>query len=163
MQLIAPPLGGEVARADTRESGPALLPAEEAAGLCEGMPAELPVWMSHGDHVLRLPSGFHGLASSTNAPVAAFSDGGGVLGIQFHPEVHHTPQGRDILRNFLYRVCGCTGTWTAGSFIAGATRAIEAAIGDGRVIFALRGGLHSAAGAPLAPPAGRRPPTRPLA
>jgi GMP synthase (glutamine-hydrolysing) len=149
MQLIAHHLGGEVAPATRREYGPALLAVDEPAGLFEGLPAELPVWMSHADHVLRLPPGFHGLASSSNAPVAAFSDGGGVLGIQFHPEVHHTPQGRDILRNFLYRVCGCTGTWTAGSFIADATRTIRDTIGGGRVICALSGGVDSAVAATL--------------
>ena len=149
MQLIAHHLGGEVALASKREYGPALLAVEEPARLFEGLPTELPVWMSHADHVLRLPPGFHGLASSSNAPVAAFSDGGGVLGIQFHPEVHHTPQGRDILRNFLYRVCGCTGTWTAGSFIADATRSIRATIGGGRVICALSGGVDSAVAATL--------------
>jgi GMP synthase (glutamine-hydrolysing) len=149
MQLIAHHLGGEVAPATKREYGPALLAVEDPAGLFEGLPGELPVWMSHGDHVLRLPPGFHGLASSSNAPVAAFSDGAGVLGIQFHPEVHHTPQGRDILRNFLYRVCGCTGTWTAGSFIAGATRTIRDTVGAGRVICALSGGVDSAVAATL--------------
>jgi GMP synthase (glutamine-hydrolysing) len=149
MQLIAHHLGGEVAPASKREYGPALLAVEEPARLFDGLPSELPVWMSHGDHVLRLPDGFHGLASSSNAPVAAFSNGAGVLGIQFHPEVHHTPQGRDILRNFLYRVCGCTGSWTAGSFIADSTRAIRETVGDGRVICALSGGVDSAVAATL--------------
>jgi GMP synthase (glutamine-hydrolysing) len=149
MHLIAHHLGGEVALGSKREYGPALLAVEDPARLFDGLPSELPVWMSHGDHVLRLPPGFHGLASSSNAPIAAFSDGAGVLGIQFHPEVHHTPQGRDILRNFLYHVCGCTGTWTAGSFIADATRAIREMVGDGRVICALSGGVDSAVAATL--------------
>jgi GMP synthase (glutamine-hydrolysing) len=149
MQLIAHHLGGEVAPATRREFGPALLAVEDPAGLFEGLPAELPVWMSHGDHVLRLPPGFHALASSSNAPVAAFSNGAGVLGIMFHPEVHHTPQGRDVIRNFLYRVCGCTGRWTAGSFIAGATQAIRDTVGGGRVICALSGGVDSAVAATL--------------
>ncbi len=149
MQLIAHHLGGEVAPASRREYGPALLAVEDPARLFEGLPRELPVWMSHGDHVLRLPPGFHPVASSTNAPIAAFSDGGALMGIQFHPEVHHTPQGRDILRNFLYRVCGCTGTWTAGSFIADATRTVRAAVGGGRVICALSGGVDSAVAATL--------------
>ena len=149
MQLIAHHLGGEVAPATRREYGPALLAVDEPARIFEGLASELPVWMSHGDHVLRLPPGFHALASSSNAPVAAFSNGAGVLGIQFHPEVHHTPQGREILRNFLYRVCGCTGTWTAGSFIAAATRAIRETVRDGRVICALSGGVDSAVAATL--------------
>jgi GMP synthase (glutamine-hydrolysing) len=149
MQLIAHHLGGEVAPASRREYGPALLAVEDHARLFEGLPSELAVWMSHADHVLRLPPGFHVLASSTNAPLAAFSDGAGTLGIQFHPEVHHTPQGRDILRNFLYRVCGCTGSWTAGAFIADATRSIAAQVGSGRVICALSGGVDSAVAATL--------------
>ncbi len=149
MQLIAHHLGGEVAPASRREYGPALLAVDEPARLFEGLPRELPVWMSHGDHVLRLPPGFHALASSSNARVAALSNGAGVLGIQFHPEVHHTPQGRDILRNFLYRVCGCTGTWTAGSFISDATRSIRETVGTGRVICALSGGVDSAVAATL--------------
>jgi GMP synthase (glutamine-hydrolysing) len=149
MQLIAHHLGGEVAPAARREYGPALLAVEDSGPLFAGLPGELPVWMSHGDHVLRLPAGFRGVASSSNAPVAAFTDDGGVMAIQFHPEVHHTPQGRDIIRNFLYRVCGCTGTWTAGSFIADATRAIRSTVGGGRVICALSGGVDSAVAATL--------------
>jgi GMP synthase (glutamine-hydrolysing) len=149
MQLIAHHLGGQVAPATRREYGPALLAVDDPARLFEGLAEELPVWMSHGDNVLRLPPGFHVLASSTNAPVAAISDGAGVMGIQFHPEVHHTPQGREVIHNFLYRVCGCTGTWTAGSFIADATRAIRASVGPGRVICALSGGVDSAVAATL--------------
>jgi GMP synthase (glutamine-hydrolysing) len=149
MQLIAHHLGGAVAPASRREYGPALLAVEANARLFEGLPRELPVWMSHGDHVLDLPPGFGPLASSANSPIAAFSDGAGVLGIQFHPEVQHTPQGREILRNFLYRVCGCSGAWTAGSFVADATRAIRTTVGEGRVICALSGGVDSAVAATL--------------
>jgi GMP synthase (glutamine-hydrolysing) len=101
MQLIAHHLGGEVAAAGRREYGPALISIADPDRLFAGLPSEQPVWMSHGDHVLRLPRGFRPLASSANSPVAAFSDGGGILGIQFHPEVVHTPHGKDILRNFL--------------------------------------------------------------
>jgi GMP synthase (glutamine-hydrolysing) len=150
MQLIAHHLGGEVAPASKREYGPALLAVDDDRnGLFDGLPSELPVWMSHGDNVLRLPPGFRALASSTNGPVAAISDGGSLMGIQFHPEVHHTTHGREVLQNFLYRVCGCTGTWTAGSFIADATRSIQAAVGSGRVICALSGGVDSAVAATL--------------
>jgi GMP synthase (glutamine-hydrolysing) len=149
MQLIAHHLGGEVASASRREYGPALLAVEDPGQLFTGLPSELPVWMSHGDQVVRLPPGFHSLASSSNAPVAAFGNAAGVVGIQFHPEVHHTPQGRDILHNFLYRVCRCTGTWTAGSFIADATASLQASVGGGRVICALSGGVDSAVAATL--------------
>ena len=149
MQLIAHHLGGRVAPASKCEYGPALLAVDDPGLLFAGLPSQLSVWMSHGDNVDRLPPGFHGLASSSNAPLAAFSDGSGIAAIQFHPEVHHTPQGADILRNFLYRICGCTGTWTAGSFIAEATRSLKATVGGGRVICALSGGVDSAVAATL--------------
>jgi GMP synthase (glutamine-hydrolysing) len=149
MQLIARHLGGEVVPGDRREYGPALLAVDEPGSLFHGLPSELPVWMSHGDTVLREPPGFQVVASSGNSPVAAFTNAAGLTGIQFHPEVHHTPQGREILRNFLYRVCGCTGTWTAGSFIGDATATIKATVGGGRVICALSGGVDSAVAATL--------------
>ncbi|MBO0682304.1 MAG: glutamine-hydrolyzing GMP synthase, partial [Candidatus Dormibacteraeota bacterium] len=149
MQLIARHLGGEVAPASRREYGPAVLAVSDESGLFQGLPRELPVWMSHGDHVARLPPGFHALASSANSPIAALSDGRGILGIQFHPEVQHTPQGTEILRNFVYRVCGCRGTWTPGSFIQQATASIRSTVGGGRVICALSGGVDSAVAATL--------------
>ncbi len=102
MQLIAHHLGGKVDPGQAREYGPALLAVQEPNGLFKGLSLELPVWMSHGDHVSELPPGFHSLASSGNSPVAAFTDGRGIFGIQFHPEVVHTPSGREVLRNFLY-------------------------------------------------------------
>ena len=108
-------LGGEVAPGSHREYGPALISVADPERLFQGLPEEQPVWMSHGDRVVRLPPGFKPLASSANSPCAAFSDGDRILGIQFHPEVVHTPHGKEILGNFLTRVCGCTGTWTAGS------------------------------------------------
>src|SRR5262249_49226992 len=129
MQLIAHHLGGEVASATKREYGPAVLAVDHPGELFAGLPSPLPVSLRPGDQVVRMPAGFHPLASSDNAPLAAFSDGAGVVGIQFHPEVHHTPHGGDVLRNFLYRVCGCTGTWTADSFIADATRSLRATVG----------------------------------
>jgi GMP synthase (glutamine-hydrolysing) len=149
MQLIAHHLGGEVAPASSREYGPAILNVADTGGLFDDLPGELAVWMSHGDHVLRLPPGFHALGSSGNSPVAAFSDGAGILGIQFHPEVQHTPQGREVLRNFLYRVCGCQGGWTPGSFIREAVDQIRSSVGQGRVICALSGGVDSAVAATL--------------
>ncbi|HEX6488164.1 MAG TPA: glutamine-hydrolyzing GMP synthase [Candidatus Dormibacteraeota bacterium] len=149
MQLIARHLGGEVAPGERKEYGPALLAVDDPGGLFDGLPSELPVWMSHGDSVQKLPPGFHALASSGNSPIAAFGDGHGVLGIQFHPEVVHTPHGRDILRNFLYRVAGLEGTWTAGSFIAESIETIRARVGSGRVICAISGGVDSAVAAVL--------------
>ena len=118
MQLIAHHLGGKVDPGRAREYGPALLSVREASGLFKGLRGELPVWMSHGDHVSELPPGFQSLASSGNSPVAAFADGHGIYGIQFHPEVVHTPSGREVLRNFLFAICKCTPSWTPGNFIA---------------------------------------------
>jgi GMP synthase (glutamine-hydrolysing) len=149
MQLIAHHLGGKVDPGHAREYGPALLAVREPNALFKGLNAELPVWMSHGDHVSELPPGFHSLASSGNSPVAAFTNGHGIFGIQFHPEVVHTPSGREVLRNFLYGVCQCDASWTAGSFIAEATESIRAQVGRGRVICALSGGVDSAVAATL--------------
>jgi GMP synthase (glutamine-hydrolysing) len=149
MQLIAHHLGGKVDPGHAREYGPALLAVREPNGLFQGLNDELPVWMSHGDHVSELPPGFHSLASSGNSPVAAFTNGQGIFGIQFHPEVVHTPSGREVLRNFLYGVCHCDGSWTARSFIADATESIRAQVGTGRVICALSGGVDSAVAATL--------------
>src|SRR5207237_7125016 len=149
MQLIAHHLGGEVAPAAKREYGPAVLAVSEGDRLFEGLPEELPVWMSHGDQVLRVPEGFRSVASSANSPIAALSNGAGILGIQFHPEVHHTPQGKDILRNFVRKICGCSGTWTPGSFVRSAVESIRATVGAGRVICALSGGVDSTVAATL--------------
>ena len=149
MQLIAHHLGGKVDPGHAREYGPALLAVREPNALFQGLAAELPVWMSHGDHVSELPPGFHSLASSGNSPVAAFTNGHGIFGIQFHPEVVHTPSGREVLRNFLYGICHCDASWTAGSFIAEATESIRAQVGNGRVICALSGGVDSAVAATL--------------
>ena len=149
MQLIAHHLGGEVAPGTHREFGPAVVNVDTGGGLFAGLPTEMPVWMSHGDNVLRLPRGFRALAHSANSPVAAFANDAGILGIQFHLEVVHTPQGRDMLRNFLYTVCGLTPSWTAGSYIAESIETIRATVGTGKVICALSGGVDSAVAATL--------------
>ena len=114
MQLIAHHLGGKVDAGRAHEYGPALVAVSEKAGLFEGLNGELPVWMSHGDAVTQMPPGFRALASSGNSPFAAFTDGNGIYGIQFHPEVVHTPSGREVLRNFLFRVCGCQPSCSSG-------------------------------------------------
>ena len=149
MQLIAHHLGGEVAPGTHREFGPAVVNVDTGGGLFAGLPTEMPVWMSHGDNVLRLPRGFRALAHSANSPVAAFANDAGILGIQFHLEVVHTPQGRDMLRNFLYTVCGLTPSWTAGSYIAESIETIRGTVGTGKVICALSGGVDSAVAATL--------------
>ena len=149
MQLLAHQLGGRVAGAGKREYGPARVNIENVSPLFKNLPAELPVWMSHGDTILEAPAGFQRLARSENSTIAAMSDDDGRYGIAFHPEVIHTPQGREILRNFLYEVAGCRGTWKPAAFIGEATRAIQEQVGGGRVLCALSGGVDSAVCATL--------------
>ena len=149
MQLIAEHFGGEVAPGSSREFGPAVLEIDDQVGLFAGLPAEMPVWMSHGDYIPRMPPGFRALARSANSPFAAFSSDRGVMGIQFHPEVVHTPHGKEILQNFLYRVCGLEPSWTAGSYVTEAIEAIRSTVGSGRVLCALSGGVDSAVAATL--------------
>jgi GMP synthase (glutamine-hydrolysing) len=149
MQLIAHHLGGTVEPGPRREFGPAVLEVEDGGGIFAGLPAEMPVWMSHGDHVPELPPGFRGIARSANSRYAAFANDTGIMGIQFHPEVVHTPHGRDILRNFLYQVSGLTPSWTPGSYIEEAVAGIRATVGGGKVLCALSGGVDSAVAATL--------------
>ena len=109
----------------------------------------MPVWMSHGDQIVEPPPGFSTLAYTDGSPVAVTGNGDGMVGIQFHPEVAHTPQGTAFLQNFLYRVCGCRAEWTPGSFVAEAVSRIREQVGGGRVICALSGGVDSAVAARL--------------
>ena len=149
MQALAYQLGGKVAPAQRREYGHAVLHQQGDAPLWNELPTDLSVWMSHGDQVLELPPGFHTLAFSDNSPIAAMANDAGVYGIQFHPEVVHTPQGKEVLRNFLYEVCGCSGTWTSGNFVAQQVEHIQRQVGDGRILCALSGGVDSAVTATL--------------
>ena len=149
MQLLAHQLGGSVASAVKREYGPAQLRVELPSRLFDGLPSTLPVWMSHGDSILQLPAGFRCLAQSENSAVAAMADDHGRYGIAFHPEVIHTPQGREILRNFLYQVADCRGSWEPAAFIEQATQAIRRQVSSGRVLCALSGGVDSAVCATL--------------
>jgi GMP synthase (glutamine-hydrolysing) len=148
MQALAHQLGGAVEPGVAREYGPALV-SHQSESLFDGMPASLPVWASHGDNITALPPGFRLLASSDNAPIAGMTNDRGMLGIQFHPEVVHTPQGKQILENFLYRVCGLSGDWSAGSFIEESIGRIRDQVGDGRVVCGLSGGVDSAVAAAL--------------
>jgi len=157
MQLLAHQLGGEVERAQRREYGRAELEvAADGAGdgagdLFAGLPRRLEVWMSHGDRVVRLPPGFLALARTANAPLAAAADPRRSLyGVQFHPEVVHTPLGQKVLENFLYRICGLKPAWTMASFVAESVEAIRRQVGpEGRVICALSGGVDSTVTATL--------------
>lgn len=147
MQWIARASGGQVARGETREYGGAEIAVEEEGDLLHGLGGgggSLRVWMSHGDRIEILPEGFRRLAKSKGAPVAAFHHPGKkIFGLQFHPEVHHTPEGREILKNFLFRVCACDPSWTMHSFIDHSIRSLRARVKDGTVICALSGGVDS--------------------
>jgi GMP synthase (glutamine-hydrolysing) len=148
MQLQAYALGGRVEGVRHREFGPAVITLTDPGALFAGTPAEQPVWMSHGDHIAAMPPGFQPMATSNGAPFAAGGDPArGWYGIQFHPEVIHTRFGRDLLRNFLFEICGCTGDWQATSFVADAIEHVRTQVGDGRVICALSGGVDSAVAA----------------
>ncbi|MFN2451526.1 MAG: glutamine-hydrolyzing GMP synthase [Candidatus Dormibacteria bacterium] len=149
MQLLAHDLGGRVAPADRREYGRASVSVDDRRGLFAQVPPELDVWMSHGDVISELPPGFRSVAHSLNSPCAAMAGPLGRYGIQFHPEVVHTPLGGELLANFLTEVCACAGTWEAGSFIEMAVADIRARVGSGRVLCALSGGVDSAVAATL--------------
>ena len=150
MQAMVHQLGGKVAPASRREYGYAeLLQDEPSDAIFDGTPESMQVWMSHGDHISELPPGFSTLAHTDNSPIAALGDGNGRLGIQFHPEVVHTPKGRQLIENFLYKICGCSGAWTPGNFVAETVESIRRQVGDGKVICALSGGVDSAVAATL--------------
>jgi GMP synthase (glutamine-hydrolysing) len=149
MQLMAHVLGGEVVAEGKREYGPAMVEIADHAGIFEGLGSSERAWMSHGDTVQRPPGGFTAIASTAAVPVAAMSDGATRFAVQFHPEVAHTPRGSDILRNFLYRVCGATGDWTPAAFVEEAVAELRARIGSRHAICALSGGVDSAVAAAL--------------
>src|SRR2546428_10750542 len=160
MQLMAHVLGGDVVAEGKGEYGPAALEIGEHGGIFEGLGKAERAWMSHGDTVRTPPAGFTTLARTPTVPVAAMSDGHSRYAVQFHPEVAHTPHGAEILRNFLYRVCGATGDWTPAAFVEEAVRELRERIGDRHAICALSGGGDSAGAAALLAPADRDGPTR---
>jgi len=150
MQLLAHELGGTVEGAEVGEFGRSQLTVAEPGRLLVGTPAEQACWMSHRDTVFAPPPGFTALAASTASPVAAFeSVERGVYGIQFHPEVVHTPYGQQVLTNFLDDVCGCERTWSARSVIDEQIERIRAQVGDGQAICGLSGGVDSSVAALL--------------
>ena len=150
MQVMVHQLGGKVAASAKKEYGHAVLHQNGVdESLFRGLPPSIPVWMSHGDRIAEPPPGFVPLAYTENSPIAALGNWQGMIGIQFHPEVAHTPQGKALIENFLFEVCGCEPTWTAGNFVADAQQAIKDQVGNGKVICALSGGVDSAVAATL--------------
>jgi GMP synthase (glutamine-hydrolysing) len=150
MQLACDALGGRVDSAPAREYGRAALRIAGASDLFAGLPAETEVWMSHGDQVMHVSSDFTPLAATATCPIAAVKHTSlPVYGLQFHPEVTHTPLGGQVLGNFLLRVCGCRGTWQLGDFAEEAIERVRRQVGDRRVICGLSGGVDSAVVAAL--------------
>ncbi|MGC9022552.1 MAG: glutamine-hydrolyzing GMP synthase, partial [Dissulfurimicrobium sp.] len=147
MQLTAHIMGGQVEKGVRREFGPARLVIEEHGEIFQGLaqaPVTHQVWMSHGDRIDVMPEDFVAVASSGSSPVAAMRHKRlPIFGVQFHPEVVHTEIGDDIIRNFLFRVCGCRPVWDMGSFVTAAIEDIRARVGSKRVICALSGGVDS--------------------
>jgi GMP synthase (glutamine-hydrolysing) len=153
MQLACQALGGDVRPGASREFGRAVARIHEANGLFNGVPTETVVWMSHGDQVQLAGGGnggFVSLAATDTCPVAAVRhEKRPIYGLQFHPEVSHTPQGARVLRNFLYEVCGCTGQWRISSFLEQTVANLRRRIGKDRVICGLSGGVDSSVTAAL--------------
>ena len=145
IQVIAHQLGGLVASGAKHEYGHAVLHiSDEDCPLFAGLPSSFPVWMSHGDEILEVPPGFKALAYTGNSPFAVIGNDTNIFGLQFHPEVAHTPQGKNIFQNFLSGICGCRGDWTPANFVAEAVDKMQRQVGNGRVICALSGGVDSA-------------------
>src|SRR3989338_8073973 len=144
LQCTAHLLGGQVKKVKTREYGYAKLHVSRSEDLFKGLTKQMDCWMSHGDQVSRLPKGFERIAHTSTAPVASFRHREKkIYGVQFHPEVAHTPLGSKVIRNFLCRICGLKGNWTPKSFIQESVREIRNRVGKERVVLGLSGGVDS--------------------
>jgi GMP synthase (glutamine-hydrolysing) len=150
LMLMAHHLGGTVEFSGRREYGAGVLHLTNGSALFEGLGPQLDVWNSHGDEVTRLPQGFRVAAKTDGSPLAAIEDPERKLfGLQFHPEVAHTPRGKQILENFVYHICHCSMDWTMGSFIAEACDRVRRQVGDAKVVLGLSGGVDSSVTAAL--------------
>jgi GMP synthase (glutamine-hydrolysing) len=149
MQWLTHELGGRVERAERREYGPAQLDIERASKLFFGLPGELKIWNSHGDHVVGLPAGFHVTGRTDNAVAAVENPEKNLYGVEFHPEVRHTDRGTDILRNFIFEICDARKNWSRAGFVSAAVDAIRRQAEGARAICALSGGVDSAVAAAL--------------
>jgi GMP synthase (glutamine-hydrolysing) len=150
VQLFGHMLGGKVERSDRREYGIAHLEHQDTTGFLDGVDARAQVWMSHGDAISVIPPGFETIGRTENCPHAAVANPRAKLyGVQFHPEVAHTPQGPRILSNFVHRICGCPSNWNMGSFVDRAVKEIREVVGERRVLLGLSGGVDSSVAAVL--------------
>jgi len=150
MQVLTKQLGGQITPGTRHEYGHAILHLSEVdSPLFASLPSSTPVWMSHGDQVQEMPPDFTTLAYTETSPFAVMGNGKGIFGLQFHPEVVHTPEGKTILRNFVYQICGCQGNWTIGNFIDESISSIREQVGKGKAISALSGGVDSSVVATL--------------
>ena len=150
MQVITKQLGGQVSPGTKQEYGHAILHLSDAdSPLFAGLSTSSPVWMSHADRIEEMPPGFRALAYTENSPTAVMGNDNRIFGLQFHPEVAHTPEGKTILKNFVYQICGCQRNWTIGSFIDESISSIRKQVGKGKVISALSGGVDSSVVATL--------------
>lgn len=144
MQLMTLYYGGKVEKAKNREYGKAVLSIQNQSALFEGLPTEQTVWMSHGDLVVEAPAGFVVDGTNPSCPIAAMSDQErNLYAVQFHPEVRHTVYGNDLLKNFVFQVCGCKGDWSMENFIEMEMEKIRQTVGDKKVLCALSGGVDS--------------------
>ena len=143
-QLMTHLLGGKVSRAPEREYGKTEVFVDTSSKLFQGVHDSTICWMSHNDYIQQAPDGFQVTAHTANCPVAAMENAEkGLYAVQFHPEVLHTAEGKKMLRNFVYNVCGCTGDWKMDSFVESNVKALREQIGDGKVLCALSGGVDS--------------------
>ncbi len=150
LQFITHHLGGKVRAADKREYGHADVHIiDDKNALFDGLPADLTVWMSHGDEALELPPGFHLTAKTANAVAGIANPERRIWAVQFHPEVHHTRQGTELLRNFLFRICNAKADWTPAHFVQSTVAAIKEKVGNAHAICALSGGVDSSVAAVL--------------
>ena len=150
LQLISKKLGGKVEPAKDREYGRAILNVVESSPLLIDVSSQSKVWMSHGDYLTELPKGFKVIAKSDHSPIgAAANEQEKIYGVQFHPEVAHTDEGKKIIHNFLFNICNCKGDWTSHNFIESSIAEIKEKVGDANVICALSGGVDSTVAAVL--------------
>ncbi|KAA3631988.1 MAG: glutamine-hydrolyzing GMP synthase [Calditrichaeota bacterium] len=150
MQLIADIYGGTLERSETREYGRAKFNASDTIEIFSGIPQQSQVWMSHGDSIVALPNGFEVVGSTDSLDVAAIADPKRHLyGLQFHPEVHHSDEGKKIISNFLFDICQLKGDWTTESFIESTIKEIQNQVGDNKVILGISGGVDSTVAAVL--------------